>query len=189
MEKHSVKGSKHHAKNQETPLNFFYSLILLVYGYVTVLTPNLNTFDSNGPKFLSIALLNLVVFGYLFTRREIKLTPSLSLGFFKSAAGIAYALLMVVSVLSFFKAINVLESILHFCKVFTVFSAAYLVSVVVSKDKRYLEHLALGMTALLIFDSFSVYYNIHKYIDGKIADITLIKTIYSNKNIMPEYPS
>lgn len=184
MEKHSVKGSKHHAKNQESPLNFFYSLILLAYGYVTVLTPNLNTFDSNGPKFLSIALLNLVVFGYLFTRREIKLTPSLSLGFFKSAAGMAYTLLMVVSIVSFFKAINVLESILHFCKVFTVFSAAYLVSVVVSKDKRYLEHLALGMTALLIFDSFSVYYNIHKYIDGKIADITLIKTIYSNKNIL-----
>lgn len=184
MEKHSVKGSKHHAKNQETPLNFFYSLILLAYGYVTVLTPNLNTFDSNGPKFLSIALLNLVVFGYLFTQREVKQTPSLSLGFFKSAAGIAYTLLMVVSVLSFFKAINVLESILHFCKVFTVFSAAYLVSVVVSKDKRYLEHLALGMTALLIFDSFSVYYNIHKYIDGKIADIVLIKTIYSNKNIL-----
>jgi len=176
-------GSK--AKIQkDQPLNFIYSLILLAYGYVTVLTPNLDTFDSNGPKFLSIALLNLVAFAYLFTRNDIKLNPSASLGFFKSAAGIFYTLLMVVSVLSFFKAINVLESILHFCKIFTVFSAAYLVSVVVSKDKRYLEHLAIGMTALLIFDSLSVYYNIHKYIKGEISDIFFIKTIYSNKNIL-----
>lgn len=185
MEKKSTKGNKYQAKIQkEAPLNFMYSIILLAYGYVTVLTPNLNTFDSNGPKFLSIALLNLVVFAYLFTRNEIKQNPSISLGFFKSAAGISYTLLMVVSLLSFFKAINVNESILHFCKIFTVFSAAYLVSVVVSKDKRYLEHLAIGMTALLIFDSFSVYYNIHKYIKGELADIVLIKTIYSNKNIL-----
>ena len=169
---------------KDEPLNFMYSLILLAYGYVTVLTPNLNTFDSNGPKFLSIALLNLIVFAYLFTRKEINQNPAISLGFFRSWAGIFYTLLMAVSLLSFFKAINVLESILHFCKIFTVFSAAYLVSVVVSKDKRYLEHLAIGMTALLIFDSISVYYNIHLYIDGKISDITLIKTIYSNKNIL-----
>lgn len=169
---------------KDTPVNLMYSLILLAYGYVTVLTPNLNTFDSNGPKFLSIALLNLIVFAYLFTRKEITQNPAIPLGFFKSAAGIFYTLLMVVSILSFFKAINVLESILHFCKIFTIFSAAYLVSIVVSKDKRHLEHLAIGMTALLIFDSFSVYYNIHKYIKGELADITLIKTIYSNKNIL-----
>jgi O-antigen ligase len=185
MKKYSDKNNKYQSKSQkETPLNFIYSLILLAYGYVTVFTPNLETLDSNGPKFLSIALLNLVVFAYLFTRKEFKLNPGSSLVFFKSAAGIFFALWMVVSVLSFFKAINVLESILHFCKIFTVFSAAYLVSVVVAKDKRYLEHLALGMIALLIFDSISVYYNIHKYIDGKIVDIALIKTIYSNKNIL-----
>lgn len=185
MAKQFNNSSGNKAKVQkDSPLNFIYSLILLAYGYVTVLTPNLDTFDSNGPKFLSIALLNLIVFAYLFSRKEIKQNPEISLGFFKSWAGIFYALLMVVSLLSFIKAINVIESILHFSKIFTVFSAAYLVSVVVSKDKRYLEHLAIGMTALLIFDSISVYYNIHQYIDGKLSDITQIKTIYSNKNIL-----
>jgi len=169
---------------KDTPLNFIYSLILLAYGYVTVLTPNLNAFDSNGPKFLSIALLNLVVFAYLFTRKEIRHNPEFSLGFFKSGAGIFYTLLMVVSLLSFIKAINVIESILHFCKIFTVFSAAYLVSVIVRIDRRYLTHLALGMTALLLFDGISVFHNIQKYIKGELADIGLIKTVYSNKNIL-----
>ncbi len=169
---------------KDSPLNFIYSLILLAYGYVTVLTPNLMAFDSNGPKFMTIALLNLVVFVYLFTRKEIKQNKDFSLGFFKSWAGIFYTLLMVVSLLSFIKAINVIESILHFSKIFTIFSAAYLVSVIVRNDKRYLTHLALGMTALLLFDGISVFYNIHKYIKGELADIVLIKTVYSNKNIL-----
>jgi len=177
-------GSNKAKIQKEAPLNFIYSLILLAYGYVTVLTPNLQAFDSNGPKFMTIALLNLVVFAYLFTRKEIKENNDITLGFFKSWAGIFYSLLMVVSVLSFFKAINVIESILHFGKIFTVFSAAYLVSVIVRIDRRYLTHLALGMTALLLFDGFSVFYNIHKYIKGELADIGLIKTVYSNKNIL-----
>jgi len=185
MAKQFNNSSGNKAKIQkDTPLNFIYSLILLAYGYVTVLTPNMMAFDSNGPKFMTIALLNLVVFAYLFTRKEIKQNTDLSLGFFKSWAGVFYALLMVVSLLSFFKAINVIESILHFCKIFTVFSAAYLVSVIVRSDKRYLTHLALGMTALLLFDGLSVFYNIHKYIKGELADIGLIKTVYSNKNIL-----
>lgn len=185
MEKHSTKTNKHQARNQkETPLNYLYSLILLAYGYVTVLTPNLMAFDSNGPKFLAIALLNLVVFAYLFTRKEIRQNPKLTLGFFKSNAGIFYALLMLVSLLSFVKAINVNESILHFAKIFTVFSAAYLVSVILISDRRYLGHLALGMTALLLFDGLSVFYNINKYIKGELADIGMIKTVYSNKNIL-----
>lgn len=178
-------NSSNKAKIQkETPVNLIYSLILLAFGYVTVLTPNLMAFDSNGPKFLSIALLNLVVFAYLFTRKEIKQNSDFALSFFKSWTGIFYALLMVVSVLSFFKAINVLESILHFCKIFTVFSAAYLVSVIVRIDRRHLTHLAIGMTALLLFDGFSVFTNIHKYIKGELPDIGLIKTVYSNKNIL-----
>jgi len=78
----------------------------------------------------------------------------------------------------------VIESILHFSKIFTVFSAAYLVSVIVRSDRRYLTHLALGMTALLLFDCISVFYNINKYIKGELADIGLIKTVYSNKNIL-----
>lgn len=177
-------GSNKAKIQKDTPLNFIYSLILLAYGYVTVLTPNLEAFDSNGPKFMTIALLNLVVFAYLFTRKEVKQNTDLSLGFFKSWAGIFYTLLMVVSLLSFVKAINVLESILHFSKIFTVFSAAYLVSVIVRSDRRYLTHLALGMTGLLLFDGISVFYNIHKYVTGELADIVLIKTVYSNKNIL-----
>jgi O-antigen ligase/Tfp pilus assembly protein PilF len=185
MGKYTAKSTKRDIRVQkDTPINLVYSLILIAYGYVTVLTPNMMAFDSNGPKFMTLALLNLVVFGYLFTRKEVRQNSEFSLGFFKSWMGIFYTGLMIVSVLSFFKAINVLESILHFCKIFTVFSAAYLVSVIVRVDRRHLVNLAIAMTALLVFDAFSVFYNIHKYIKGELADIGLIKTVYSNKNIL-----
>jgi O-antigen ligase/TolA-binding protein len=169
---------------KDTPLNLVYSLILIAFGYITVLTPNMMAFDSNGPKFMTLTLLNLVVFVYLFTRKEIRQNTDFSLSFFKSWTGIFYVGLMIVSVLSFIKAINVLESILHFCKIFTVFSTAYLVSVIIRIDRRHLTHLAIAMTALLLFDGFSVFYNIHKYIKGELTDIVLIKTVYSNKNIL-----
>jgi len=175
----------HKAKIQkETPLNLVYSLILIAFGYVTVLTPNMMAFDSNGPKFMTMAFLNLVVFGYLFSRKEVRQNSEFSLGFFKSWTGIFYVGLMIVSLLSFCKAINVLESILHFCKIFTVFATAYQVSVIVRIDRRHLLHLAIAMTALLLFDGISVFTNIHDYIKGKIPDIGLIKTVYSNKNIL-----
>lgn len=169
---------------KEAPLNLMYSLILIAFGYVTVLTPNMMAFDSNGPKFMTLAMLNLVVYIILFTRKEIREKNDFTLSFFKSWTGLFYVGLMVVSLLSFFKAINVLESILHFCKVFTVFSAAYLVSVVVRIDRRYLVHLAIAMTGLLLFDGITVFQNIHKYIKGELADVVLIKTVYSNKNIL-----
>lgn len=185
MGKYTSKSTKHDFRVQkDAPLNLVYSLILIAYGYVTVLTPNMMAFDSNGPKFMTLAFLNLVVFGYLFTRKDVRENSNFSLGFFKSWTGIFYTGLMIVSVLSFFKAINVLESILHFCKIFTVFLAAYLVSVIVRIDRRHLVNLAIAMTALLVFDAFSVFYNIHKYIKGELADIALIKTVYSNKNIL-----
>jgi Lipid A core - O-antigen ligase and related enzymes len=185
MGSYTAKSGKRDYKVQkDSPLNLVYSLILIAYGYVTVLTPNMMAFDSNGPKFMTLALLNLVVFVYLFTRKEVRQNSDFSLGFFKSWTGIFYTGLMIVSVLSFFKAINVLESILHFCKIFTVFAAAYLVSVIVRIDRRHLVNLAVAMTALLLFDGFSVFYNIHKYIKGEIGDIVSIKTVYSNKNIL-----
>jgi O-antigen ligase/tetratricopeptide (TPR) repeat protein len=90
---------------------------------------------------------------------------------------------MVVSLLSFFKAINVLESLLHFTKIFTTFSAVYLVSVLITADKRNVLYLSIVLTMLLIFDSMTVLSGIKKYINGSLSVINDIKSIYSNKNV------
>ncbi len=57
---------------KEAPLNLVYSLILLAYVVMAVFTPQMEAFDSNGPKFLALAGLNLFTFAFLFTRKDFK---------------------------------------------------------------------------------------------------------------------
>jgi putative inorganic carbon (hco3(-)) transporter len=166
------------------PLKLIHIVLLIAYGFVTVLTPNLNTLDSNGPKFLTMALLNLLTFAYLFSLKEKKAPPALFSSFFINAIGAVYTLLMVISLFSFINAFNKIEAVLHFAKIFTTFSAAFLVSNLVLSEKRGILYLAVAMSLLLIFDSLTVYSEIGKYIQGKIQFIGNIKSVYSNKNIL-----
>ncbi len=164
--------------------HIFFSLILIAYGFVTVLTPNLRTLDSNGPKFLSIAVLNLVVFMFIFFRKDQKLARWAFGGFFRNPVAIAYSLLMFFSLLSFTVAVNVNESILHFAKIFTIFGAAWMIAVLVRHDNHSFRYMAIAMSGLLVFDAITVFNEIARYINGELASIALIKSVYSNKNIL-----
>ncbi|MCX6230005.1 MAG: O-antigen ligase family protein [Bacteroidetes bacterium] len=185
MSKQTYKAAPAKAKKQaKEQLKILPLLFLIAYGFVTVITPNLMALDSNGPKFLTLSLLNLVCFLYIFTNKEIKSKPEWYSVFFTNGIGIAYTGMIIISLLSFTKAINLLESILHFSKIFTTFSAAYLISVLITTDKRNILYLSIAMTLLLIFDCLTVFSGIHKYILGKIPSIIELKSVYSNKNIL-----
>ncbi|MEI6049657.1 MAG: O-antigen ligase family protein [Bacteroidota bacterium] len=171
-------------KLPQAPVKISYLVLLIAYGFVTVLTPNMKALDSNGPKFLTLALLNLATFLFLFTRKDVKTHPDWYRAFFRNDIGIAYSGLMIVSLLSFFKAINVLESALHFAKIFTTFSAAFMVSILIAADKRNIRYLCAAMTLLLIYDSITVFSGVSKYLEGKLPSIGVIKSVYSNKNIL-----
>ena len=185
MAKQTPKATSAKSKRlPQTPLKISYLFILVAYGYVTVLTPNLQALDSNGPKFMTLAFLNLLTFLFLFTNKELRSRSEWYSSFFNTSIGLAYAGLMIFSLLSFFKAINILESVLHFTKIFTTFSAAYLVSILITADKRNIPYLCLAMTLLLIYDSITVFSGINNFLNGKLASIGELKTVYSNKNIL-----
>lgn len=169
---------------KEAPINLSYTLILLAYVLVAVFTPQMAAFDSSGPKFLALAMLNLLVFAFLLTRKELLQTDNATPIFFSSKAGLVYTLLMVISILSFVKSINLNESILQFCKTITVFIACYQLFIILSKEKRTLEPLAIGMVLLLILDNLTVYLQMGKFIKGDLANIELITSVYSNKNVL-----
>lgn len=171
------KNSKRFVLNN----NFIEKLILVIYGLITVLTPSLQAFDSNGTKFLTLSVFNIMVLGYFLCYK--KYLNKLLL-FFKNRIGVAYALLILLSLLSFVKAINLSESILHFSKIITVFVATWFISVIVTLNKKVLYVVSLVFTGLLLFDSLSVYNGMYQFINQKIAHLDLIKTIYSNRNIL-----
>ncbi|MCK9204797.1 MAG: O-antigen ligase family protein [Bacteroidales bacterium] len=188
----TIKGKNVKGKNtKSSPANhlavsiFPYTLLLLAYGFVTVLTPNLDTLDSNGPKFLSLAILNLVGFTFILSRKEFRRNNDLQWIFFRNPVGIVYSLFLVVALLSFVNALNLFESIINFSKLITLFTTAYVVSVILRVNKKSLTYLATALSLLLIFDSLTVFYNImESVLAGKGPSIFEIKSVYSNKNIL-----
>jgi len=91
MSKQPPKAAKATSvKLPQAPVNMPFLFLLIAYGFVTVLTPNLNAWDSNGPKFLTLALLNLATFLFLFTRKEVKSRTEWYYAFFSNGIGIAY---------------------------------------------------------------------------------------------------
>ncbi|RLD43251.1 MAG: hypothetical protein DRI89_05100 [Bacteroidetes bacterium] len=168
----------------DKPVSYVNIFILLTYGFITVLTPNLRAIDSNGPKFLALAIFNLMVWGYFIYREYNNNSLSTFNTFFKTKIGLAYSVLILLSLLSFTKSINVIESVVQFSKLFTTFTATWIISIILLKDKRIIKYLAIGLTGLLVFDSLRVFYETYQYIQGDIESIKLIKAGYSNKNIL-----
>ncbi|MBC8321798.1 MAG: hypothetical protein H8E34_13865 [Bacteroidetes bacterium] len=74
----------------EKPVSYLNIFILLAYGYITVLTPNLKRFDSNGSKFLALAILNLVVWCYFIYREHRNNSFSTFSNFFNTKIGLAH---------------------------------------------------------------------------------------------------
>ena len=166
------------------PLRISYTILLLAYTLITIVTPNLYTLDSNGPKFLSLSILNLISFFFLLSRKELRTEPKLFWSFFMNKIGLVYTLFIGMILISFTKAINIPESILSFSKYFTVFSAAYILSILLRSDKRYFKLPVIVMALVLLTDSFTVFYNIILYITKEFRSIYEIKSIYDNKNIL-----
>lgn len=181
--KHLNKSNKIKHKEPDQ-LKVSYYLLMMAYALVPVFVPNFNTFDSNGPKFLALAIINLLAFVVLFSKADFNKRPEIQSRFFKSFIGIAYSLFMIISLLSFFKSINLIESLLNIVKALTVFSSAYILSVIFSSNRHYLLHLAVVLTVLLLFDSVSVFYNMILYISRDVKSIMDIKSLYSHKNIL-----
>ncbi len=158
--------------------------IIFAYIIVVTFTPNWMALDTNSSKFMTLSILNLVSFIYLVTNDEIRREPGILMKFFNTNVGLVYTGFLVVALLSFTQAINILEAILDFAKMFSVFTAVFILSVLLMRDIRLVRGIIVVMTALLIVDSVMVFYNIGQFIQGEVARISDIKTVYSNKNIL-----
>ena len=172
------------SKPAQNPLNPIYSLLLLAYLLAPVFTPNFFTLDSAGPKFVTLALLNLVSFFVLLYDNDFRNRPELKSGFFLNLIGLAYSAFLVVCLLSFFQAYNLSEAVVNFAKFSSVFSTAYILYVIFSSNKAYLQLVALGFSFLLLLDSLSVFYHILEYVNKNVDSIYDIKSVYSHKNIL-----
>ncbi len=185
MGKKSIKKAKISpstpTSRQQHPVLLY--LLLIAYCYLAVITPDFKAYDAGGPKFLSLALLNIIAFIYLFSRKDLPGRPDLLTAFFRHPVGIVLSGLLVISLISFLKAINVIESIVQFSKAFTVFSATCFITLLIILEKRSIRVIGYAMLPALLIDCMFLISEVSEYIIGKIGLINEIKFIYSNKNI------
>ena len=164
-------------------VNLLANILLIAYGYVTVMTPNWMAFDSNAPKFLTFAILNLITAGFVLFVKDFRANNNILFSFFLNKIGITYCIIILLSVASFAKVINVEEAMLHFFKFFTAFSGAWLVSCLVIYNPKNVIYLSIAMIFLLFFDCLKTFEGVSKIIKGLGSDYD-IKGSYSNKNIL-----
>jgi len=169
--------------SDNSALNLLTSMLLIAYGYVTVITPNWMAFDSNASKFYTFAILNLVVVAMVFLIKDFRERTQVLFGFFNNKIGIAYSIVMVFALLSFTKALDIEEAILHYSKIFVTFTAAWMVSALVIYNKKGLIPLAASMSLLLFYDFLITMGGVKDIIRGISSDYN-IKGGYSNKNIL-----
>ena len=179
--KHSTKAkSTGHLDVSQIPG----ALIVLAYLFLVTFAPEWRVLDTNASKFLVLSLLNIITFSYILTRNYAKQQPAMLTVFFSKPAGMAYGVFLLIALLSFTRATNPDESIVHFAKLFSVFSSCFVLTILFIKEHRLIRFLVIAGSLLLIFDSLSVFYNIIGFIRENVSHIEAIKGVYSNKNIL-----
>lgn len=167
-----------------TSIQVSHLLILVAYALITVLTPNLQAYDSNGPKFLALSVLNFFAFFYIIRRKGTTEEINPFGSFLKNTIGLVYTFFLVVLIISFVKALNIPEAIITFVKYFTVFFSAVIISIMLRNDKRLFRSLVILLVFLLLVDCLTVFYHVQMYIAKLVPTISDIISVYSNKNIL-----
>ena len=146
--------------------------------------PNQEAIDSNGSKFLTFSIINILAFIYLLMTDQPQKEHGSIRAFFRNRIGFAYTLFMAIILLSLSKAVNMGEAIITFSMYFTVFAATLNISIILRSDKGYIRWISIFLAIILILDSLTVFYNILLYINRQINTIEDIKSFFSNKNIL-----
>ncbi len=159
------------------------ALIILAYIFVVTFTPQWKTLDVNTAKFMNMAFINLVAFFMILTRKDYRQGPAALTNFFTTHIGLVYTAFMLLSLLSFTKAINLYEAVHQFARLFTVFMAVLNLSAIIRRHMHFIKWIAVVMTLLLLFDALSVFYYVNQFIQGEIPSMLQVKSIYSNRNV------
>lgn len=168
---------------RSTPSSPVYWL-MMAYLFIPVLLYGFDVLDSNGPKFLAIAGLNLIGLGLLVFERGYKPVFDLFTGFFRRITALFYLFFFVISALSVASAVNTSEALMNFSRTFIVFAAVLNIWMIFRRHPDYLIHLVVAMNLLLLFDSASVFYNVIMFAQGDLASIMDIRSVYAHKNVL-----
>ena len=168
--------------------NILYIILLGLYFFIFLIAESSNLYlswDRIIPQFLSLSILNIISFSYLF--RNNLLIPSIASSM-KEKIILSYSAFILMSLLSIIVATNLSEAIIVFSQYFTYltsFIAIYSIAKVIEKD--FFKYFIIFSIIAVFIESFSILYNAidRVLIDGSTfeRDNFLLRTVTGNINI------
>ncbi len=149
-----------------------------------VYLPAFGAVDSNGPKFLALAVLNLLTFTWLAWNQRSHRQHRTGKSFFRTGIGIIYTLFLAVILLSFFNAVNLPAAVICFTRSLSVFLAVYLFFTILQINRNGIIPVVIILTLLELVDAVTVFYGIGRFIGGSVESVYDIQSGYTNKNIL-----
>ncbi|HPS51706.1 MAG TPA: O-antigen ligase family protein [Bacteroidales bacterium] len=159
-------------------------LLLFLYLLLVVYLPAFGAVDSNGPKFLALAVLNLLTFTWLAWNQRSHRQHRTGKSFFRTGIGIIYTLFLAVILLSFFNAVNLPAAVICFTRSLSVFLAVYLFFTILQINRNGIIPVVIILTLLELVDAVTVFYGIGRFIGGSVESVYDIQSGYTNKNIL-----
>ncbi|NCA78027.1 MAG: O-antigen ligase family protein [Alphaproteobacteria bacterium] len=159
-------------------------LLLFLYLLLVVYLPAFGAVDSNGPKFLALAVLNLLTFTWLAWNQRSYRQHRTGKSFFRTGIGIVYTLFLAVILFSFFNAVNLPAAVICFTRTLSVFLAVYLFFKILQINRNGIILVVIILTLLELVDAVTVFYGIGRFICGSVESVYDIQSGYTNKNIL-----
>lgn len=160
------------------------TLFIMAYLVAPVLVYGFPVLDTNGPKFLVLSVLNMLLFTRLIFVTQDKRPGNFWLEWVKNPASLALLLFLFFSFISIVKATNVTESVMTLARTISVVLAVAGLWMLLKRQRTNFNQLIVLLNILLLFDSLSVFYNLFLFISGEIGSIMDIRSVYSHKNVL-----
>jgi putative inorganic carbon (hco3(-)) transporter len=168
-------------KIQLTDFQWHHYLIFFIAILVPTYIPDFHSLEKAGIKFLSIVVIGILSIFIIFLTDKKDRWRLIDL---RNPLILVYITWLFISMVSFFKAWNIFESIIQFSEMLGVFTLTIVFSYFIKKDKNCIEAMGILFLFMLFIDSAAVFVSIIQFINKGSPGIGGISFIYSNKNIL-----
>jgi hypothetical protein len=171
--------------DDQTPdaTNLIVTIIISLYLLVEC-TPKLQIQDQMGIHWLFLSILNGVSLLYIFSNKSLIDTRSLAT-YLRNGISILYLIFFAIAGISLFVAINPVEGIVVYSRLFTSILCFLVIGILLMKRLQILKNIALIITLIAAFQAFETVTQFYREV-GKIPIDTLIYNLQGtsgNKNI------
>ena len=163
-------------------MRVIYPYILIILYILTGSIPALGAIDILAPQWIFLGSVNLITSIYLFFNSTTFLNPLYKL--FKNYFFWGYFILIVWAAISYFYAINQVETLINLPRYFNVFVACIFCFLLISNIQKPIQFVVYVFGGFLLIE-ISAYYNdfLEVYSSDKYFSLTRVKGVSGNKNI------